>query len=235
MSTSTKIQTSLDYMLEGEKDGKMANLLWRIRAKPESSGGFHHGADISTLSQYQAEEEILFPPCTILTVVESAEASVQLDQEVEPLSDLLKRAQEIIREAAEAGKPCTVEQSKVDQALDSQDPRRALAILLEKVEDSELSKGSLVRATSSSIVVVSDEDEDEDEEDKDPESPRRVERQLSRSKSSLTGSVDAKQGAGTRAEYRGKSRSGMDSGNKSADGNPQQKWYKEVIVEASFV
>ena len=35
---------------------------------PETADGFHLGADIELLSQYSREKEVLFPPCTILTL-----------------------------------------------------------------------------------------------------------------------------------------------------------------------
>jgi len=74
MSTSTRRTTPLDYMAEGQGKDDVHNLLWVIRAKRESASGFHYGADISHLSQFQQEAEVLFPPCTMLTVIESIEA-----------------------------------------------------------------------------------------------------------------------------------------------------------------
>ena len=45
-----------------------ANVLWKIRAARESDAAFHYGADVRMLSQFSEEEEILFPPCTMLEV-----------------------------------------------------------------------------------------------------------------------------------------------------------------------
>ena len=62
MSTSTNRDTPLQYM-SAEK-----NVMWRLRASPETDDGFHYGADVSILSQFARENEILFPPCTMLAV-----------------------------------------------------------------------------------------------------------------------------------------------------------------------
>jgi len=67
MSASTKKTTPLDYMSAGGKE-KKSNLMWIIKAKKETQGAFHFGADISRLSQYTEEAEVVFPPCTMLTV-----------------------------------------------------------------------------------------------------------------------------------------------------------------------
>jgi len=67
MSTSRNRLTPLDYM----ERGGAANVLWQLEPKVESDAAFHCGADISMLSQFAAEEEVLFPPCTMLSVTES--------------------------------------------------------------------------------------------------------------------------------------------------------------------
>mgnify|MGYP001982951521 CR=1 FL=1 len=63
MSTSRKRDAPIDYM-----DQKSKNVLWQLQAAPESDSGFHRGADISMLSQYAHEDEVLFPPNTLLIV-----------------------------------------------------------------------------------------------------------------------------------------------------------------------
>ena len=62
MSTSRSCEVPIEFM-SGE-----ANVLWELRPKAESDAGFHFGADISMLSQYEHEEEVLFPPCTMMVV-----------------------------------------------------------------------------------------------------------------------------------------------------------------------
>ena len=64
MSTTPDLEVCKEYM-----SPKGANLLWEIRCGPETSEGFHSGADVSMLSQFPDEREILFPPMTMLTVV----------------------------------------------------------------------------------------------------------------------------------------------------------------------
>ena len=63
MSTSRNKQTPIEYMGEGE------NVLWALRPSRESDTGFHCGADISMLSQFAHEQEVLYPPATMLEVV----------------------------------------------------------------------------------------------------------------------------------------------------------------------
>ena len=63
MSTSRNRQTPVGFMTEGGP-----NLLWQLQPKKESDAAFHRGADISMLSQFSEEEEVLFPPYTMLNV-----------------------------------------------------------------------------------------------------------------------------------------------------------------------
>ena len=44
----------------------------------ESTTGYHYGANISMLSQFAAEREILFPPCTMLQVINTDEVREQM-------------------------------------------------------------------------------------------------------------------------------------------------------------
>ena len=44
------------------------SLLWQIETAAEDPTGFHCGADVSMLSQFSHEAEVLFPPLTMLTV-----------------------------------------------------------------------------------------------------------------------------------------------------------------------
>ena len=64
MSTSRNRGTPVNYM------GPRGNVLWHLKStSAESDDGFHTGASIGLLSQFAAEEEILFPPYTMLTVL----------------------------------------------------------------------------------------------------------------------------------------------------------------------
>ena len=66
MSTSSSRATPIDYM-----NSDCPNVLWKLLCRRESDDAHHRGADISTLSQYSSEGEILFPPCTMLVVQEN--------------------------------------------------------------------------------------------------------------------------------------------------------------------
>jgi hypothetical protein len=62
MSTSLATETPIHYMAEAPKP----NILWELKAASEDSAGFHCGAEVAMLSQYEKEREVLFPPLTLL-------------------------------------------------------------------------------------------------------------------------------------------------------------------------
>jgi len=74
MSVSKNKQTPMDYMGPGR------NVLWRLAPGAETSGAYHYGADISSLSQYAGEEEILFPPSTMLVAGTEGENRATLEK-----------------------------------------------------------------------------------------------------------------------------------------------------------
>lgn len=76
MSTSRNRATPIAYMA-GEG---MPNVLWCLKTMPESNRGFHYGADVSMLSQYGEEEEVLFPPCTLMRVMKAAPNMKRLEK-----------------------------------------------------------------------------------------------------------------------------------------------------------
>ena len=63
MSTSLNAEVCKQFM-----DKTQPNVLWEVRCGPETSEGFHSGADVSLLSQFPEECEMLFPPLTMLAV-----------------------------------------------------------------------------------------------------------------------------------------------------------------------
>jgi len=62
MSTSRNERTPIEYM-----DGAY-NILWTLHPQAQSDAAYHRGADISMLSQFASEEEVLFPPCCMMIV-----------------------------------------------------------------------------------------------------------------------------------------------------------------------
>jgi len=70
MSTSKNMTAPLKYMEKG------ANVLWNLKPGPETDDGYHCGADIAMLSQFGAEAEVLFPPCTLLVVQKQRSRSI---------------------------------------------------------------------------------------------------------------------------------------------------------------
>jgi hypothetical protein len=63
MSTSKNRDTPIHYM------GRALNVLWELCPSGESDMAYHRGASIEMLSQYAGEEEVLFPPCSMLVVM----------------------------------------------------------------------------------------------------------------------------------------------------------------------
>jgi hypothetical protein len=63
MSTSKNRETPIHYM------GGSANVLWELAPSGESDMAYHRGADVGILSQFAGEEEVLFPPCSMLVVL----------------------------------------------------------------------------------------------------------------------------------------------------------------------
>lgn len=70
MSTSMNKQTPIDYM-----DDNGSNVLWELKPSPPTDDAYHRGADVSRLSQFSAEAEVLFPPCTMLMVQQKRDPS----------------------------------------------------------------------------------------------------------------------------------------------------------------
>ena len=87
MSTSKRLMTPLDYMADGGD-----NVLWAIKPMVETDDAYHCGADIAMLSQFAAEEEILFPLCTLLVVQpQSQRGQRDLATDATTSSDVVER------------------------------------------------------------------------------------------------------------------------------------------------
>lgn len=63
MSASLQKNVAESYMQEGGH-----NVIWELQISRESDTGYHCGADVSMLSQFAHEQEVIFPPCTLLKV-----------------------------------------------------------------------------------------------------------------------------------------------------------------------
>jgi hypothetical protein len=70
MSTSRQRMTPIGYMEAGTP-----NVLWELLPQLESDSGYHCGASIEMLSQFAEEQEVLFPPNTLLKLVRQTAAS----------------------------------------------------------------------------------------------------------------------------------------------------------------
>ena len=70
MSTSLERETSIFYLTKRDAHGLTPSegLLWELTSGSEDDGGYHCGADVSMLSQFASEKEVLFPPYTMLRV-----------------------------------------------------------------------------------------------------------------------------------------------------------------------
>ena len=56
-------------LAQGYMDPNAKNVLWTLHPKPQDDSAFHCGASIKLLSQFQAEDEVLFPPCTMIQLL----------------------------------------------------------------------------------------------------------------------------------------------------------------------
>ena len=48
--------------------GHEENVLWCLQPQMESDAAYHRGADVSLLSQFSGEQEVVFPPATMFAV-----------------------------------------------------------------------------------------------------------------------------------------------------------------------
>ena len=71
MSTSRNRETPISYMSENSGH----NVLWVLEPSAQGTEGFHHGANVAMLSQYPREEEILFPPYTMMTLRKASDTA----------------------------------------------------------------------------------------------------------------------------------------------------------------
>lgn len=94
MSTSRNRETPIRYMEHGTP-----NVLWHLQPQLETDSAFHHGAHIKLLSQFAGEDEVLYPPCTMLLLAERAAAAS--DEQHSP-ADRMRNAVEKVSPRFEA-------------------------------------------------------------------------------------------------------------------------------------
>ena len=82
MSTTSQENVAFRYL-----DNRSQNVLWVLHPEGPSVEAFHFGADVSLLSQFNHESEILFPPCTMLSVERRNEDPAQIQIKVKAIED----------------------------------------------------------------------------------------------------------------------------------------------------
>jgi hypothetical protein len=70
MSTSRDEAVSASFLDAGAGG---TNVMWELKCKAEDDTGYHNAADVSLLSQYPEEKEVLFPPLTMLVIQDKPE------------------------------------------------------------------------------------------------------------------------------------------------------------------
>jgi hypothetical protein len=74
MSTSRKKGVTLGFMSKTQP-----NVLWELACREEDEA-YHNGADIAVISQFPGEEEVLFPPLTMMVAAGPQEELVMVDE-----------------------------------------------------------------------------------------------------------------------------------------------------------
>ena len=113
MSTSKNQHTPIAYMRPGK------NVLWRLNATVDSDTAYHRGADISMISQFAGEDEILFPPMTMLMVLSLSESRARSPQGADTVvGHISTRFDEDQLEARKSQEPTKVSKDKEYVAID---------------------------------------------------------------------------------------------------------------------
>lgn len=74
LSSSRERAQPINHM---QREG--GNVLWKLMTAPSDNSGHHRGADVSFLSQFPAEAEVVFPPGTMLTMIDEPRNEVTED------------------------------------------------------------------------------------------------------------------------------------------------------------
>jgi hypothetical protein len=77
MSTSRSERIPLNFMSKAQP-----NVLWELECREEDEA-HHNGADIAIISQFPGEEEVLFPPLTMMVAASGPQEELRVTDEVE--------------------------------------------------------------------------------------------------------------------------------------------------------
>ena len=91
--------------------GDGANLLWQLKPRAQDDTGFHRGASIDFLSQFGGEDEVLFPPNTLLVV----QPRKQGDPKSEVCTTSVRSTKASYREAAQELQAMQLARLQVDE------------------------------------------------------------------------------------------------------------------------
>ena len=81
------MSTSLDRAVSESFLGQNGSaVLWKIECSEESDDGFHSAADVSLLSQFPEQQEMLFPPMTMLQVQSTRQSGTSARESITSLS-----------------------------------------------------------------------------------------------------------------------------------------------------
>lgn len=101
MSTSASEEVSASFLgpVKDESDGggheHNQNLMWEVHSRGAGDSGYHSGADVSRLSQFPNEKEVLFPPLTSLRVhlsKDDGSGSRRLSQDAQSSTEAIQLA-----------------------------------------------------------------------------------------------------------------------------------------------
>ena len=123
VSTASNLDAALRYM--GQADD---NVLFKVYPSMQTSEGFHMGADVSMLSQFSHETEVLFPPSTLLVVRNNSASESAIAEKVDHIR---RRSRSSVSTQPNVPQSFRVEVADAEQGADTASPRtiRRLASL----------------------------------------------------------------------------------------------------------
>jgi len=162
VSTSLNKETPIQYMSctaanvgDNESDRSIPNVLWTLKTSGESDSAYHRGANIQLLSQFAGEEEVVFPPCTMMVVEERRHQSTykQHDSDVDPIGARSEAVSEMGAISETVSKKGAISKS-VSKKLD-----RIVDCLCDNKSDSAYQQGGNIQHTRTMMVVEERQDQ----------------------------------------------------------------------------